>query len=159
MEKTYSTLDVLNICAWYKQARENEKKPLNDLPLKTQWTLKKNITAMNPIAENFSNLQKEAEENLRSRYMGDDKSYPDKDEQGQDIRKIKDEFMAEFQKEVNDMNIKLNDILEEKVNININPIYINDIIDEIGDKKTNLSVDDLEVLDLMSAEEEATIDD
>jgi uncharacterized protein YrzB (UPF0473 family) len=81
------------------------------------------------------------------------------DEQGQDIRKIKDEFMAEFQKEVSDMNTKLNDILEEQVNININPIYINNIIDEIGDKKTSLSVDDLEVLDLMSAVEEVPVDD
>ena len=155
MKKVFTTLEVLNICAWYKQARENEKKPLNSLPLKVQWTLKKNITAMTPTADNFTNLQKEAEDDLRARYMGDDKSYADKDEQGQDIRKIKDEFMDEFQKEVMDMNTKLNDILSETVEIELAPINIDKLLDEIGDKETSLSVDDLEILEQMKDAAEA----
>lgn len=149
MKKVFTTLEVLNICAWYKQARENEKKPLNSLPLKVQWTLKKNITAMTPTADNFTNLQKEAEENLRANYMGDDKSYPDKDDQGQDIRKIKEEYMEEFQNEVQEMNTKLNDILMEQIEIELSPINVDSIIDEIGNKDTALSVDDLEILEVM----------
>lgn len=155
MKKVFTTLEVLNICAWYKQARENEKKPLNSLPLKVQWTLKKNITAMTPTADNFQNLQKEAEENLRAKYMGDDKSYPDKDEQGQDIRKIKDEYMTEFQGEVQEMNMKLNDILMEEIEIELSPISVDNVIDEIGDKDTALSVDDLEILETMKEDEDA----
>lgn len=155
MKKVLTTLEVLNICAWYKQARENEKKPLNSLPLKVQWTLKKNITAMTPTADNFTNLQKEAEDDLRARYMGDDKSYADKDEQGQDIRKIKDEWMDEFQKEVMDMNTKLNDILSETVEIELAPINIDKLLDEIGDKETSLSVEDLEILEQMKEDTEA----
>ena len=152
MKKVFTTLEVLNICAWYKQARENEKKPLNSLPLKVQWTLKKNITAMNTIAENFTNLQKEAEDDLRNRYMGDDKSYADKDEQGQDIRKIREEYMSSFQKEVNDMNMKLNDILMETVELELSPINVENIVNEIGDKETALSVEDLEILEQMKEE-------
>lgn len=152
MIKKFNTLEVLNICTWYKQARENEKKPLNDLPLKAQWNLKKNIAALTPIAENFFSLQQESEEQLRSAYISDEKSYVDTDENGQEIRKVKDEYLDDFQKEVNDLNNKLNDILNEENEFDLAIIDVDKIIDEIGDKETELSVDDLEILSLMAEE-------
>jgi len=153
MKKVFTTLEVLNIGAWYKQARESEKKPLNSLPLKVQWTLKKNMTAFNPTIENFTNLQREAEEELRNHYMSDEKSYATQDADGQDIRKIKDEYLEEFQAEVTDMNNKLNDILNEEVEVEVAPINIDKLLDEIGDKETGLSVEDLEILETMKEEE------
>ncbi len=152
MKKALTTLEVLNIGAWYKQARESEKKPLNSLPLKVQWILKKNMTVLNPIIENFTNLQKEAEDELRNNYISDEKSFADKDADGNDIRKIKDEYMSEFQDEVADMNSKLNDILMEVTEIEFSPIDVDKILDEIGDKETPLTVEDLEILELMKEE-------
>ena len=130
-------------------------KPLNDLPLKAQWNLKKNIAALTPTAENFFSLQQESEEQLRSAYISDEKSYVDKDENGQDIRKVKDEYLDDFQKEVADLNSKLNDILNEETEFDLAVIDVDKIIEEIGDKETELSVDDLEILSLMGADEGA----
>lgn len=152
MKKALTTLEVLNIGAWYKQARENEKKPLNSLPLKVQWILKKNMTVLNPIIENFTNLQKEAEDELRNNYISDEKSFADKDADGNDIRKIKEEYMPDFQNEVADMNNKLNDILMEVTEVEFSPINVDQILDEIGDKETPLTVEDLEVLEMMKEE-------
>lgn len=146
MEKTFSTLEVLNICGWYKQAREKESKPLNALPLKIQWNLKKNINAFSTTADDFIALQKEMEDKLRNKYAVDEYSEETTNENGDLVRKVKDEYLEKFQSEIDDMNQKLNEILEEKVTVSLVPINVDAMLEELGDKDIDLDVDDLEIL-------------
>lgn len=152
MTKTFTTLEILNICAWYKQLRDKDTKPLNILPLKVQWTLKKNISALTPISDNFIEFQTSAEEGLKSKYIGDDKSFDDTDENGNQVRKVKDEFLPEFQNEVNELNQKIQEILDETNEIELTPINVDAFIDNLDPESTALTVDDLEVLASMGEE-------
>lgn len=150
MQKTFSTLEILNICGWYKQIREKEDKPLNDLPLKVQWDLKKNINAMGSIADDFLALQKENEDELKSHYVDDEHSFESVDEEGNPVRKIKDEYLADFQAAVTEMNKKLTDILEETNDIEIKPIDVDAVVESLGDNEAKLTVDDLEILSVFN---------
>lgn len=151
MEKSFSTLEIINIVAWYKQARENEKKPLSELPLKWQWILKKNISAMNTVAENFNSFRDEAEKSLREEFATDEKSIIDTDENGQEIRRVKDEFLSDFQEKTNEFNKRLGEIIAEMNTIEITTINIDELIDSVGDT-SNLTIDDLDILSFMGEE-------
>lgn len=151
MTKKFTTLDLLNVAAWYKQMREKEEKPLNDLPLKVQWNLKKIISSFSSMIENFTQLQQEAEAKIRNEFANDEKSYEDVSEEGEPIRKIKDEFLEDFQQKSMEFNSKLNEILMETNEISFEPISIEDLIDKLPED-TKLGLEDMEMIGLFNSE-------
>lgn len=149
MTKTFTTLEIINICAWYKQSRENPDKPLSVLPLTVQWKLKNNVTKLQTLSDNFMNFRDEADNAIREEYISDEKSEESVDEQGQPIRKIKDEYLETYQAKVTELNEKLSEIIAEKQDVDIDTIDINAVVDEIVDN-SKLTIEDLEMLNFMN---------
>lgn len=156
MIKTFTTIDIVTICAWYKECREKEDKPLNDLPLKTQWTLKKNVAAIQPIAENFIAFRDENEKNVQIKYMDDEHSYEDVDENGQSVRKVRDNYQKQFEDDLNEINTKLSEIAVEQNDIEIEFLNIENLINELPEH-TALTIDDLEILNFMDKQAEIEV--
>lgn len=148
MTKIFTTIDIVTICAWYKACREKEEQPLNNLPLKIQWILKKNITTLQPIAENFLSFRDENEKNVQMKYADDEHSYEDVDENNQAVRKIRDEYQEQFQNDLNEINNKLNEIAMEQNEVEIEFLNIESLIEELPEHST-LTIDDLEILNFM----------
>ena len=155
MTKTFTTIDIVTICAWYKECREKEEKPLNDLPLKTQWLLKKNITALQPIAESFMTFRDENEKNVQAKYMDDEHSEESTDENDNPIRKIREKYQEDFSKDLNEINMKLSEIALEENSVDIEFLNIEALIDDLPEH-TSLTIDDLEILNFMDKEDKDT---
>jgi len=148
---TLSTLEILNIVSWYKEKRQDEKKPLGALPLKIQWELKKNIDKISPIADSYMNFKQEIENKLQEEYATDEKSMID--ESDNTVRKIKDEYIAEYQKEIAEMTEKLNEILIEQNEIEMNSFDVEDILNNLEDD-CGLTIDDLDILNFLNGKNE-----
>lgn len=149
MVKTITTIEILNIYTWYKNLRNNPDKPLNVLPLAVQWKLKKNIAKISTVADNFLSLREEAEADLQNQFMSDEKSYDKQMEDGTVSRLVREEFLDEFRDKANEVNAKLNEICDEKNDIDIDMINIDEIITMIPEDQNVLTIDDIEMLDFM----------
>lgn len=154
MTKTLTTLQILNICAWYKQVRENPDKPLSALPLTTQWKVKNNVAKIQSIADNFVSFRDEADNEIREEFISDTKSEETTDENGQAIRKIKDEYLEEYQSKVTELNNKLNEIVSEENEVDIDCVDLDKIVEQIKDDEKKFTIDDLEMMAFMATENE-----
>lgn len=148
MTKNFTTLEILNIVAWYKQARESEKKPLNSLPLNIQWNLKRNIEKLTPIVESFNSFRDELDTQLQTEYSTDEKSYDTTDEEGNQIRKIKEEYFEDFRAKTDELNQKLNEILFNSNEVSISTVNLDKVFNE--ETFTDLTMDDLDILSFMN---------
>ena len=151
MNKTLTTLDIIAITKWYQDIQNKDPKPLSELPIKVQWSIKKNMKKIEPISQNFFAFREEAENTLRQEYIGDDKSEETFDEgQQQNVRRVKAEYLEEYQSRVNELNQKLTEIVAETNEINFEIINLDAIVEESGDKFINLTIEDLDSLSFMS---------
>jgi ribosomal protein S18 len=96
VEKKLYTIEVLNILGWLSQ--ENNPVLSAKLPIKLSWDFRKNIKVFEGIQEQYNQFDKE----LQERYIDDKYSYDfeTEDENGdkQTIRRVKDEYLAEYSK-------------------------------------------------------------
>ena len=106
------------------------------------------------VDSKFKEFREEYINELRTKYfMDDEKSEPttliEKDENGNDIevdgRKVKPEYLEEYNKELNDINEKLHEILTEDNDVTISVIDIDAEIDKLPDD-TKFTFEDLEML-------------
>lgn len=146
MLKKLTTLEILNICAWYKKCREDANKPLSVLPLTVQWKIKNNVKKIQDIADNFSQFRDEADNEIREEYISDEKSEESTDENGLPIRKIKDEYLEGYQAKITELNAKLTEIVESENEIDFDCVDINAIVEQINDPEQKFTIDDLEIL-------------
>ena len=87
---------AINLIQWYT---ENEtQKRLASLPLKIQWTLRKNMKALEPIATDFNEFRDELNKKRNAEWFVEDNGKCDKttDDNGEEVLKIKDEYLEEF---------------------------------------------------------------
>lgn len=144
-------LKITNIIAvstleWYNQKTEELKK----LPLKTQWTIRKNMKILEPISQEFMNFRQELEEKKTSEWFveGNGKCEKKTDEDGNEILKILDEYMDEFMSYNNDINQQINEIAFEEVEVEVNEIDLEDLVNYIDENKIDLDMDDIDMLSI-----------
>ena len=146
MKKIFKNIEVLNIVAYVNQM---PKEKLDELPLKFRWNLKKNMDKLRPIAESYETFRNERVQELQREWFNEEKSEefmqtktdengePMKDEDGNEItepmRKIKDEYMEEYQKTVSELNGKLNEIAYEDNEVDLATIEFDTFIDSLLD--------------------------
>ena len=161
MKKIFKNIEVLNIVSYVNQM---SKEKLDELPLKFRWNLKKNIDKLRPIAESYENFRNDQVKQLQSEWFNEEKSEefmqvktdengePMKDGEGNEItepmRKIKDEYMVEYQKVVSELNTKLNEIAYEDNEIEIVTVDFDIFIDSLPDD-SSIDFDDITMLSFM----------
>ena len=161
---TITNLEGLNIMAWNSQLNEAK---LDDIPIKLRFYIKKLITKIAPDIQEFEKFRDEELKKLQDEYGTDEKSYeieekvlgedgkPVLDEEGKETfqtnRKVKEEYLEEYQKKVNTLNEKLVEILSEKNSYECNAYDVDAFVDGLADD-TTLTFDDINMLDAIFSE-------
>lgn len=154
MTKEFLVLECININAWYNTIRNNKK--LNGLSVPTLWALKKNMSKINDVVTNFNEFKESLESELKENYFNDEKSetttITNDDGTTSQVQKVKDEYINEYQEEVNRLNGKLNDLAMTKETFDFSPIDMDKEIERIGES-CNLDMDDLDMLSAFEDDE------
>lgn len=152
MNITITNLEAINMVEWYIGAQDR----LKNLPLKLQWTIRKNIKNFESIHQEFTTFKGELEQKRNDEWFVEDNGKCERttNENGDEILQITDEFMEDFVKYNNEMNKQLNDILLEESSYEISPINIEDVISFADENGIELEIYDLELLALFEEKEE-----
>ncbi len=163
MKKDLYVIEALNVVSWYRQLTPEK---LNKLDFKIRWSLKKAVAKLTPDAAEFEKMRDEEVKQLQEKWFtSDEKSEITnvpvldndgnevKDEEGivqtQEVRKVKEEFMDEYQGEVHELQDKLNEILYgEKNTYEYNSADIDTFVQNLEDPSP-LDFSDLELLDAL----------
>ena len=108
---TLKTFDALNLLYWI----ESEDSFWNNtkLPIKLQWDMKKNIDAFSEIRNTYNDFYRK----VQQKYSDDKYSEEVTTEDGRVDRTVKEEFISEFNKEINDILATDNEVKIKKFNI------------------------------------------
>ena len=151
--KTISVFVALNETAWYDQKHE-EVKNLSDT---ARLALKRNMKALSEMASDFRDLQRELEQELQDKFTTDEKSVETElegpDGNMQPGRRIKDEFIEEYQKEVNEVNAKLDALALEEDEIELYVIDLDAEIARIDEKDLDITDEAIDMLSLFEGDE------
>ena len=112
--KNIYTIVAVNVIGWY--GKEDTQDRLKKLPLTFQYAIKKNLRDVATITEEFNKFKEEKENDIRTKWFSnDDFSYSTTitQDDGQEVegRKIKDEYITQYQEEINSFNKELEKLL------------------------------------------------
>ena len=143
VEKTLLTIEALNILGWAEQ--ENGFIANVKLSVKLMWNLQDDLKALIEIREKFSEFNKKIEK----KYGDDEHSFDaeeiDNNGQTQKMRRVRDEYLEEFNKERNEIFIQENN----------SKVKVFDI-EDFGD--IEVSVQDMGMLGFFIADAEDTVE-
>ena len=143
-------IKITNIIAvseinWY-----NNQDELKNLPLKTQWAIRKNMKVLEPISKEFMNFRQELEEKKTNEWFveGNGKCKKITDDEGNEILQILDEYMDEFTAYNDSLNQQINEIAFEEVEVEVDGIDLDEIVNYIDENDLKLNMDDIEMLSI-----------
>ena len=149
MVKKLRVIECIGVKQWYDQARVEKK--FDNLTVSTLWALRKNIKPIIDIVNNFNDFKSGLEEELQAEYFTEEKSQvvTIKNQNGQDVpaRKVKDEFLPEYQEKVIEINEKLKEIVDNIEQFSFSAIDMNKEIERLGSSCV-LNMDDLDILSI-----------
>ena len=164
MTKNFYTAAIVNVVGYFSQV---DPAKIAVLPTKMRWYIKKNLGKMLPIAKQFEDFRGEIVGEFQKKWFDEEHSdegmqdkvdkdgNPVKDEMGnvvtEAMRKIKPEYIKDYEAAATEINKKLNEILLEKVDVEITPINLDGFVESMDDD-CPITMEDL---DILSAFEEA----
>lgn len=163
--RTLFLIEAINVCGWANQLSEEK---LNKIDFKIRWALKKTIAKLLPDVQEFEKMREEEFKKIQLKYAGDDKSIETienvKDEKGNDVldengniktntlRKVKPEFLEEYNAEIASLNTKLNEVLMEKNTYEFATADVDAFVNSLDDLAP-LEFSDLEMLQAILGED------
>lgn len=161
-------IETLNIVAWYKDF--SEKKRNKELPVRVQFDLQRNVTKLTEAAQNLEKFRNELLQDIQDEYFkNDEKSYDADiektdsngnvilDDKGNKVaekgRKVKEEFIAEYQGKLSDADGKYREVAIDTDEYLIKVFDLDAFVDGLADD-TKLELDDLNMLSFMDANRE-----
>lgn len=158
MKRSFMTAEIFNIVSYFSKM-PNEK--MTALPTKMRWYIRKNLTRFAPIAKDFEEFRNDIIKDIQTEYFGEEKSeeimqdvvgqdgQPVRDGEGNIVteraRKVKDEFLDEYRKKLEEVNAKLNEIAVEKQEIEIDEIDLDGFVETMPEDSI-ITYDDLDML-------------
>ena len=143
-------IKITNIIAvseinWY-----NNQDELKNLPLKTQWAIRKNMKVLEPISKEFMNFRQELEEKKTNEWFveGNGKCKKTTDDEGNEVLQILDEYMDEFTAYNDSLNQQINEIAFEEVEVEVDGIDLDEIVNYIDENDLKLNMDDIDMLSI-----------
>jgi len=150
MTKELLVIECININGWYNKVRADKDK-LKGLSVSTLWALRKNMKKIAETVDSFNELKASLENELQEEFFNDEKSeeVTVKGENGEDTpaRKIKDEYFDDYQKKIDELNGKLNELAITKESYDFASIDMNKEIERLN-VDCNLDMDDLDMLSI-----------
>lgn len=155
MTKKLLVMECININGWYNKIRADKNK-LNGLSVSTLWALRKNMKKIAETVDFFNELKASLENELQEEFFNDEKSeeVTVKGENGEDTpaRKVKDEYFNDYQKKINELNRKLNELAITKESYDFTSIDMDKEIERLN-IDCNLDMDDLDMLSIFEQNE------
>lgn len=155
MTKELLVMECININGWYNKVRADKNK-LKGLSVPTLWALRKNMKKIAETVESFNELKASLENELQEEFFNDEKSEETtvKGENGEDTpaRKVKDEYFSDYQKKINELNGKLNELAITKESYEFTPIDMDKEMERLN-IDCNLDMDDLDMLSIFEQNE------
>ena len=155
MTKELLVMECININGWYNKVRADKNK-LNGLSVSTLWALRKNMKKIAETVDSFNELKASLENELQEEFFNDEKSeeITVKGENGEDTpaRKVKDEYFNDYQKNINELNGKLNELAMTKESYDFASINMDKEIERLN-VDCNLDMDDLDMLSIFEQNE------
>ena len=155
MTKKLLVMECININGWYNKIRADKNK-LNGLSVSTLWALRKNMKKIAETVDFFNELKASLENELQEEFFNDEKSeeVTVKGENGEDTpaRKVKNEYFNDYQKKINELNRKLNELAITKESYDFTSIDMDKEIERLN-IDCNLDMDDLDMLSIFEQNE------
>lgn len=159
IDRTMLLAEIINVCGWFENFKETK---IKELSIKNQWNILSNIKELAPAVAKFQEFRQNLESDLSNEYFGSDEkseeiSIPERDENGQDkydedenpimqtARRVREEYITEYQQKVNNLNSELQKLLLEKATYQLKPIDIDEIVEGL-DNNTTIELQDIEML-------------
>lgn len=159
MNKTLMTIEIINIVAFLNNAIETKK--IDELGVKFRWAIKKSMKELVEVDNKFRELKEELESGLKEEFfMNDEKSelttITQKGEDGQDVpievKKVKDNYMDEYNRRLDEINSKLREVLYDTNDVTISVVDVDSEIEKLSDD-TAFTFEDLEMLSVFDRED------
>lgn len=159
MDKTLMTIEIINIVAFLNNAIETKK--IDELGVKFRWAIKKSMKELVEVDNKFRELKEELESGLKEEFfMNDEKSelttITQKGEDGQDVpievKKVKDNYMDEYNRRLDEINSKLREVLYDTNDVTISVVDVDSEIEKLSDD-TAFTFEDLEMLSVFDRED------
>ena len=163
MKKELYLIEAQNICGFYNQEKDNH---LKELPIKIQWAILSAVKQLQPKVQEFEEFRNKLTNDLQQEYFSDESNkceetqVPQTDENGenviddtgavvmQDARKIKDEFMEEYQAKVNELNAELQNLMIEKTEYEFKGFDLDKVVEGLPDD-TKITIDDINMISFL----------
>ncbi len=158
MKKTIINIAAVNVISWYNNDATQTK--LKKLPLKMQWTMRKNMKALEPLAKEFGDFRDELIQKRNEEWFvegnGKCEKVTRKDENGvdQELLQILPECQDEFAEYEQELNVQLSEIAAEENTVEITPIDLEQFVDVADEYNTGIDMDDLDIISVFEAVEE-----
>ena len=147
-----TTAEVVNLVSFFNQEIENQKQDenafFNTLPNLMLWKFRRNIKVLAPTYQEFETTREALQLDLQSKWFTEEYTEPIEGDENGALR-IKDEYLDEYQKAVNEANQKLNEILLDKATYVIQVMDMNAEIEKCIDKIDSKDFDKIEMLMFM----------
>ena len=134
MIKTFTTNEILTIYNWYMSIKEEKPEIISNCSVAVQWGLRQNMNKFLPIAKDFMEMKSELEQKLQAEYATEEKSEVIEGEEAQ--RKVKEEYLEEYQKAIEEINKSLTEILSEENEIDIKVVDVDNEVEKTLSDKT-----------------------
>ena len=163
MKKELYLIEAQNICSFYNQEKDNH---LKGLPIKIQWNILSAVKQLQPKVQEFEEFRNKLTNDLQNEYFGDDSEkweetqIPQTDGNGenvidengavvmQDAKRIKEEFLGDYQKKVDELNGELQNLLVEKTEYEFKGFDLDKMIENLPDD-TEITIDDINMISFL----------
>lgn len=155
MTKNIQVIACVNEIAYYNNEETKEK--FNKLPLKTQWTIRKNMKELEKYSQEFESFRNDLITKRNEEWFvegnGKCEKYTQKNENGEDIEmlRIVPEYMDEYNEYETKMNLELQEILKETNEVTFTGINLDDFIEQADG--TGITMDDVDMISLFEESE------
>lgn len=171
INRTLMLVEAQNIANWFN---EFQTEKIKELPIKVQWNILSGIKEIQPVVMKFEEFRNGLVNDLQTEYFGnDEKSEPfereKRNENGdiiygddgnpeiESLRKIKDEYIKEYEDKANKLNADIGKLLIEKTTYSFKEIDIDNVVDVLKED-TKITLDDINMMsfiDINSADKES----
>lgn len=152
--KNIKVIEALNEVAWYEQKKDQ----VDALSATARLALKRNMKKLQEISKDFYELRDELDKEIREKYGTDEKSEETEiegnDGTKQPGRKVKDEYLEEFQKEQQEMQDKLNKLITDTEDVELIVINLDAEVERADEKDIEIKDSVLDMLSLFEDEGE-----
>ena len=160
--KNFTTFEIVNVIAYVEKFMSEDMKKA--LGLKPRYYFDKNVKKISGIARDFEEYRDKTIKELQSEYFDDTHSTifyetvkdengepiknKDGSEQTQEMRKVKPEYMNDYEEKVKEINGKLSELLLDRNSVELYCIDMDEFVENLPDD-TPIDFDCLNILSFM----------